>query len=59
MKASEYLSNLLIASKIFEAPKVKLAAMEIVKNQKITAICENSNENILWSNNIGGSKNGK
>ena len=52
MKASEYLSEILKTSKFFEETKTKLVAIEIVKNQKITSICENNSEDKLWSSKI-------
>ena len=52
MKAKEYLLDILKNSKIFEERKVKVVANEIVKNQKITSICENNNEDKLWQSKI-------
>ncbi len=52
MKAKEYLLEILKNSNVFEESKAKLVAVEIVKNQKITSICENNNENELWSSKI-------
>lgn len=52
MKASEYLTEILKTSKFFEETETKLVATEIVKNQKITSICENTSEDKLWSSNI-------